>query len=168
MKKVMIMGCPGSGKSKLAIKLGRIKNLPVYQIKDDMLSAKHTDTEKEMWIKAVATISEKEQWIIEGSQKISFEKRIVKADTVIFIDEKPLVCLSGYIKTSIKNWATRKKGTLPFKWSIIKKILSYRKDFTPLIISLISEHQQHLTFIELTSEVGIKQFLKKTKGVTTT
>ncbi len=164
MKKVMIMGCPGSGKSNLAIKLGRIKNLPVYQIKDDILSFNHSDKEKEMWIKAIANISEREKWIIEGSQKITFEERMIKADTIIFIDEKPIVCLSGYIKRSIKNWITFKKGTLPFRWSVVKKIFSYRRDFAPLIMSLISEHQQHLTFIELTSKVGIKKFLKDTKG----
>lgn len=166
MKKVMIMGCPGSGKSNLAIKLGRIKNLPVYQIKDDILSFNHTDKEKEKWIKAIANISEREKWIIEGSQKITFEGRMIKADTIILIDEKPLVCLSRYVKRSIINWITIKKGTLPFKWSVVKKIFLYRSDFTPLIKSLIAENKQHLTFIELTSELEIKRFLKDAKEET--
>ena len=38
MKKVLIMGCPGAGKAKLAARLGRITGLDVYHIKDDRYS----------------------------------------------------------------------------------------------------------------------------------
>ncbi|MCD6323314.1 MAG: hypothetical protein J7L77_09865, partial [Clostridiales bacterium] len=103
MKRVLVMGCPGAGKARLAVHLGRITELDVYHIKDDRFSVRHTDDEKEAWKEAVSKITERDSWIIEGTQSITYKMRINRADTVLFIKEKPFRCLKNFVRRSLRK-----------------------------------------------------------------
>ncbi|MBN2851301.1 MAG: hypothetical protein JXQ23_01040 [Clostridia bacterium] len=159
MKKVMIMGCPGSDKSNLAYRLNKKTGLDLYHIKDDTISTNHTEDEKNTWISAVNEIAQKPEWIIEGTQSITFETRMKMADTVIFVDETPLRCVIGYIKERIRESIRKVPHRNHFRFRMIKKIMRYNKDFKPLINQLINQNIDHIEYIELRNENAVSQFL---------
>lgn len=164
MKKVLIMGCPGAGKAKLAAQLGRITGLDVYHIKDDRFSEKHTEAQKAAWREAVAKIIANDSWIIEGTQSITYNMRIEAADTVLFIKQKPMDSLINYIKRSIKRKFGRYQHRIGMKRDMLKKIISYRKSLGPMVDDLIEQNKDHLTVIFFYSEHEIDEYLENIRS----
>jgi len=161
MKRVLIMGCPGAGKAKLAVRLGRITGLDVYHIKDDRFSVRHTDNEKLAWKEAVSKITEKDSWIIEGTQSITYKMRINRADTVLFIREKPFNCLKNFIKRSLRKKMAHSRDRLRISGDMIKKILAYRKSMRPIIDDLDKNSKSNLNVIFFSNEDEIDVYIKE-------
>ena len=64
--KIMVIGCPGGGKSTFARALGEITKLPVYHL--DMLfwNADKTNVDRETFLLRLGSVLEKDRWIIDG------------------------------------------------------------------------------------------------------
>ncbi len=86
MKRVMIVGGPGSGKSTLAVKLGAATGLPVYHM--DHIHYKPGWVEREKDLKSALThkVHAKDQWIFEGGHSSTYQQRLARADTFIWLD----------------------------------------------------------------------------------
>lgn len=161
MKRVLIMGCPGAGKAKLAARLGRITGLDVYHIKDDRFSESHTEDQKAAWRNAVRRITEGDSWIIEGTQSITYDMRVEAADTVFFIKQKPLNCLKNFIKRSLKRKWGHYENRIGMKRDMLKKIIAYRKKLSPLVDDLIEKNKGHLDVMFFTTLEEIDEYLEK-------
>ena len=105
MKRVLIIGCGGAGKSTLARKLGEKTGLPVIHL-DQIWWApgnwKHV--EREEFDKRLTEEMEKAKWILDGNFNRTLEARLEKCDTVIYLDYPRLVCLKNWVGRVIKNW----------------------------------------------------------------
>ena len=95
MKKVIVIGCPGSGKSTFARALQEKTGIPLYHL--DMLywNADRTVVEKAVFLSRLASVMAEEAWIIDGNYASTMEQRMAACDTVIFLDYPVEVCLDG-------------------------------------------------------------------------
>ena len=93
--KIMVIGCPGGGKSTFARALGEVAKLPVYHL--DMLfwNADKTTVDRETFLSRLGNVLEKDQWIIDGNYSFSMEMRLRECDAVFFLDYPAEVCLDG-------------------------------------------------------------------------
>ncbi|WP_432190239.1 hypothetical protein [Streptomyces sp. Tue6028] len=89
MRKVAVVGCGGSGKSYLALKLGKILDAPVTHLDaafyDDKWSALPLDEFAKLQRKLVA----KPQWVSDGICNSILHIRLESCDTVIHMDQDP-------------------------------------------------------------------------------
>lgn len=86
MQRVMIVGQPGAGKSTLARELGDRTGLPVVHV--DMIHWMPGWRERpkdEKIVMAMARQAEPE-WIFEGGLSATWDDRLARADTLIFLD----------------------------------------------------------------------------------
>jgi adenylate kinase family enzyme len=103
MKKIVIIGSPGAGKTTLAQALGRILNIKVIHL--DRLFWKggwqaisgdeRIDILKDL-VPATRWLDGK--WIMEGTYLQSSEPRFEGADTIIFLDTHLFLCLGRVIQ----------------------------------------------------------------------
>ncbi len=95
MNKVIVIGCPGSGKSVFAKALHKATDLPLFHL--DMLywNADKTTVEKAVFLERLTEVMQNEKWIIDGNYASTMEMRIQACDTVIFLDYPLDVCLDG-------------------------------------------------------------------------
>lgn len=95
MKKVIVIGSPGAGKSTFARKLRDKTNLPLYYL--DMLwhKADKTTVSQAEFDARLRDILQQEQWIIDGNYSRTLEMRLQACDTVFLLDFPVEVCLSG-------------------------------------------------------------------------
>ena len=94
-QKILVIGCPGSGKSTFSRALHTATGLPLYHL--DMLywNADKTTVSREIFDERLQSVLEQEAWIIDGNYARTMEKRLQFCDTVFFLDLPTEVCLEG-------------------------------------------------------------------------
>ena len=95
MKKVLVIGCPGSGKSTFSRRLHEITALPLHHLDMMYWNADKTTVSKEVFQKRLEDVLQTESWIIDGNYASSLSKRLKWCDTVFFLDVSVEVCLEG-------------------------------------------------------------------------
>ena len=95
MKKVLVIGCPGSGKSTFSRSLHNVTGIPLYHL--DMLywNSDKTTVEKNVFISRLTEVLNKDQWIIDGNFSSTMSLRLSLCDTVFFLDYPTDLCLEG-------------------------------------------------------------------------
>lgn len=95
MEKVIVIGCPGAGKSTFARRLQKKTGLPLYYL--DMIWHKpdKTNLSREAFDETLQTILAKDRWIIDGNYGRTLEMRIQACDTVFLLDLPVETCLAG-------------------------------------------------------------------------
>lgn len=95
MEKVIIIGCPGSGKSTFGRKLKQITGLPLYHLDMMFWNDDKTTVSREVFIKRLQEVMSTSKWIIDGNYGSTMEMRIKDCDTVFFLDYSTEVCIEG-------------------------------------------------------------------------
>ncbi|MEM6964853.1 MAG: AAA family ATPase [Bacteroidota bacterium] len=98
MKRVMILGCCGSGKSTFAKKIHQINALPLIHLDAHYWKPNWVESTEEEWQAKVNELAAGEQWIMDGNYSGTWHLRIPRADTLIFLDKPTSVCLYRVIK----------------------------------------------------------------------
>ena len=86
MKKVIIIGCSGSGKTTFAEKLQRVTNLPLYYLDAIWHRPDRTHISREEYDKKLAEIFKTGEWIIDGNYSRTIEERIKNSDTIFLLN----------------------------------------------------------------------------------
>ena len=94
-QRIIVIGCPGSGKSTFSRKLREITGLPLYYL--DMIWHKEdgNTVSKEEFDKKLTSILQQDRWIIDGNYQRTLGMRLERCDTVFLLDYPLEVCLSG-------------------------------------------------------------------------
>ncbi|HFI0541706.1 TPA: hypothetical protein ACGOXQ_000314 [Streptococcus suis] len=66
MKKVMIIGCPGAGKSPFSLKLKEISGLPLYHSDQLNWLSDKTTVAREVFQARQEEVLRQEEWIVDG------------------------------------------------------------------------------------------------------
>ena len=149
MKKAVVIGCPGSGKSTFARALHAATDLPLYHL--DMLywNADKTVVEKSIFLNRLNEVLKKEAWIIDGNYASTMEKRIAECDTVFFLDFPLEVCLVG-----IENRKGKPRSDMPWTEAtddtdeeFIEFIKNYNRENRPAVLELLEKYSDKNIFI---------------------
>ena len=165
MRKVMIMGCPGSGKTTLARKLSCKLNLPLVHL--DVLNWRdHWQTvSTEEFDALLLQEVRKEAWIIDGNYHRTIPLRLEHCDTVIYLDYSRMTCLFGVIKRVLKGYGKSRPdmgGNCPerFDFSFLKFVWDFNKNNRKNYLEMLS-HQKDKTVIIFHNRRECSEFLRK-------
>lgn len=95
MKKVIIIGCPGSGKTTFAEKLRDKTGLPLYYLDAIWHKPDRTHISRENFDARLREIFAEDKWIIDGNYSRTIEVRLKECDTVFLFDLPTEVCMQG-------------------------------------------------------------------------
>ena len=95
MKKVIVIGCPGSGKTTFAEKLNKLTGLPLYYLDAVWHKPDKTHIPREEFDQRITEIFATPEWIIDGNYNRTIEMRLKECDTVFLFDLPTEVCLQG-------------------------------------------------------------------------
>ena len=149
MKKVIVIGCPGSGKSVFSRELHAITRLPLYPI--DMLYWREdrTTVTREQLIERLMEIVVTDEWILDGNFSSTMELRMSYCDTVVFLDYPTDVCYEGIMKRRGKA-----RPDLPWVESadeideeFINTVLQYNTVNRPAVMEMIKKYPNREVYI---------------------
>ncbi|MBQ5783054.1 MAG: AAA family ATPase, partial [Oscillospiraceae bacterium] len=86
MKKILIIGSPGSGKSTLSVKLSQKMNIPCVHLDKLWWKEDWVHVSREEFDVLLQTELEKDSWIMDGNFNRTLHHRLEYADTVIWMD----------------------------------------------------------------------------------
>ena len=140
MKKVIVIGCPGSGKSTVSRVLHNKTGIPLYHLDMMYWNADKTTVEKSVFLERLSAVLEKDEWIIDGNYGSSMELRMAACDTVIFLDYPLEVCLGG-----IKERRGKPRSDMPWieteeDADFIEFIKSYNEQQKPKVLELLEKY----------------------------
>jgi len=99
MKKIVVIGSPGAGKTTFANQLGDILGIEIIHLDRHFWYSRWWEHSRKIRkIREQELTANKEQWIIEGTYLGSSTHRLNQADTIIFLDVPPVLCLQRLIK----------------------------------------------------------------------
>lgn len=104
MQKIIIIGCPGAGKSTLAKALGQKLNLPVIHLDRLFWRSGWVNVSKEEFDALLAEELKKDAWIIDGNYSRTLPQRLAACDTVIYLDFPAAFCLWGVVKRVLRSY----------------------------------------------------------------
>lgn len=86
MKRVMIVGQPGAGKSTLARALGQLTGLPVVHVDRIHHMSDWRERPRAEKIEMALRSHAEPEWIFEGGLSATYDVRLARADTLIVLD----------------------------------------------------------------------------------
>ena len=95
MKKVIVIGCPGSGKSTFSRELHNKTALPLYHLDMMYWNEDKTTVEKSVFLERLNDAMAGDEWIIDGNYGSTMETRLNACDTVFFLDYNVEICIAG-------------------------------------------------------------------------
>ena len=140
MKKVIVIGCPGSGKSTVSRALHNMTGIPLYHLDMMYWNADKTTVEKSVFLERLSDVLEKDEWIIDGNYSSTMELRMAACDTVIFLDYPLDVCLDGIRKRRGKPrsdmpWIETEEDS-----EFIEFIKNYNEQQKPKVLELLKKY----------------------------
>ena len=140
MKKIIIIGCPGSGKSVFSRALHNKTGIPLYHLDMMFWNADKTTVEKSVFRERLSSVIATDKWIIDGNYGSTMEMRMAECDTVFFLDYPLDICLEG-----IKERRGKPREDMPWIETEEDKeftefIKSYNEQQRPKVMALLEKY----------------------------
>ena len=94
-QKIIVIGCPGSGKSTLSKELRDVTGLPLFHLDNIWWKPDKSHISRVEFDQKLNEILLTDRWIIDGNYNRTYEMRFQACDTVIFLDYPVNVCMNG-------------------------------------------------------------------------
>jgi adenylate kinase family enzyme len=164
MRKVLVIGSGGAGKSTFARRLGQLLSLEVIHLDSLYWNSGWVETPKAEWAKMVEELARRDSWIMDGNYSGTFDIRIKACDTLIFLDMPRRVCFWRVLKRLIV-YRHRTRPDMAagcnekLSWEFILWVWNFPKKQRPKILDLMRQNAGHKKMFRLRSPAATERFL---------
>ncbi|SNT58924.1 Adenylate kinase [Asanoa hainanensis] len=155
MDRVVVIGCGGSGKTRLARELARIVAAPLTHLDGVYYDERWRPASPDDFAARQRALVAAPRWVIEGNYAGTLPIRLAAADTVVFLDLPATTCLWGIAQ---RRW---RRETGRITWGFIRYVIAYRRRMPPRVTRLLREHGRHAHLVVLSSRRQANQFIER-------
>ncbi|MBQ6701372.1 MAG: adenylate kinase [Clostridia bacterium] len=161
MKKIVVLGSPGSGKTTFATRLHEKTGIPLYHLDLIWHKPDRTTVSREEFDTKLSEIMSTPTWIIDGNYNRTAEIRIISADTVFLFDLPVEVCLDG-----ARSRIGKKRPDMPwieetFDEEFKNWITDFPKIQLPQLYEHIKKHKENKNIIIFKSRDEADDYLNR-------
>src|SRR5688572_10638339 len=102
MRRILVIGSGGAGKSTVAARLGQSLGLEVFHLDKFFWRPGWVESPREEWSETVTELISRDSWIIDGNYSGTLEMRIRRCDTIVFLDLPRLLCLWRIVQRNFR------------------------------------------------------------------
>lgn len=164
MERVLIIGCPGSGKSRLARELGQKLALPVVHLDQLWWKENWQNVTMEEFDSRLAMALDMDRWIIDGNYSRTMEARLSKCDTVIYLDFDRWECLWGVCQRVLGSHGKARPDMSAgcperFNWEFVKWVWNFNKNNRVQNYTYLAK-ARHAKTVVLRNRKAVRRFLE--------
>ncbi|MEQ8281910.1 MAG: topology modulation protein [Parvibaculum sp.] len=164
MQRILVIGCSGGGKSTLARRLGAKRALPVVHL--DVLFWKPGWVESsydEFRPKVAAAVAE-DRWVIDGNFSRTFDLRLPRADTIVWVDQPRRICLWRAFRRTLTLFGETRADLAPgcpekFDPAFYRFIWNFKRTHDAMMEEALARDAAHAKQFRLRSDAEISAFL---------
>lgn len=161
MKKVIVLGCSGSGKSVFAHRLQERTGLPLVCLDNIWWKPDRSHISRDEFDAALAEVFRTGAWIIDGDYSRTYETRICACDTVFFLDYGEDVCMEG-----IRERVGKVRPDMPWVENkldpeLVELVRNYRRENRPVVLELLdnySDREIHIFHSREAAEAWLERY----------
>ena len=167
MNKIIVIGPSGAGKSEMSRKLHDILDLPLYHLDNIFWKKDRTHISRDEFDIKLNELLSLDKWIIDGDYSRTYEIRIEKADTIIFLDYPLETCLQG-----IESRIGKPRTDIPWKEDIFDPefkqwIIDWFENTRPRVLSLLEKYKSVKREVILSSRKEGEEFINSLQQLLT-
>jgi adenylate kinase family enzyme len=149
VRRVVILGRGGAGKSTLARRLGDITGLPVVELDKIFWRSGLLPTPRDEWIHLQQKLVREEKWIMDGDlgPYDAVEERLRAADTIVLLDFSLPRCAWRALRRS------RERADF-WRW-----VLAWRRRSRPVLMHAIANHAPGAALRVLRDPKAVNRFI---------
>ena len=161
MKKVIVIGCPGSGKTTFSKELSDKTGLPLFHLDAIWHKPDRTHVTREEFDARLSEIFALDSWIIDGNYQRTIERRLMECDTVVLFDMPVDICLDGAISRLSKKRCDMPWIDTELDPSFEAEIRNFKDKNLPDIYELIEKYKDEKAVVVFKSREEVNEFLSK-------
>ncbi len=163
MKRILVLGSSGAGKSTFARQLGERLGIEALHLDSYYWQPNWVSTPPEAWAQKLKELLERDSWVMDGNYTSSLPQRLEYADTVIFLDRGRVKSLLRCVGRLLKYRGQSRPELAPgcyekIDLDFLKWIWNYPRDVKPRIMATLSE-QAGKEVVVLKSDQEIARYL---------
>ncbi len=173
MKKILVLGSSGAGKSVLSAELGKRLGLKVIYLDVYFWRRGWVETPLREWRGIVDALLVGDEWVMDGNYNDTLPQRIAVADTVVFLDFSRYLCIWRAVRRWF-TWRNRRRADLAdgcyedFDLAFYRWIWDFPKKERPQVIKVLEEHRDRIRLVYLKNPREVRGFLVGVGGEGTT
>ena len=124
MNRILVIGCPGAGKTYFAKALSKIIGIPVIHMDNLYWNKDKTSISKEELENKLLPYLKEDKWIIDGNYHDTLKQRLEYATDVFFLNMPRETCIEGILERIDQPrddipWVETKKDAIDLiEWTI--------------------------------------------------
>ncbi|MGB9178428.1 MAG: DNA topology modulation protein [Pyrinomonadaceae bacterium] len=164
MRKVLVLGSGGAGKSTFAGRLGQMLDIEVMHLDAFYWNPGWVETPRDEWRKTLTEMLSRDCWIMDGNYSNTLDLRLEACDTIIFLDLARPLCLWRVVKRQLMNRRRRRPDMAEgcnerFSLEFLLWVWNYPNTARPKIIKGLAKHAQSKRVVWLRSRAEVENFL---------
>jgi adenylate kinase family enzyme len=164
MQRVLVVGCSGAGKSTFGRRLAVVLDLPLVHLDQQFWRPGWQKPDPQAWRDRVAALAADSAWVMDGNYANTFDLRMPRADTLIWLDHPRSICLRRVLMRTLSQYGSV-RADLPencpeqFELAFLRYVWTFHKQQRPRIESGIKTFGSHLRVIALRNDRDTSSFL---------
>ena len=164
MRRVLIVGSGGAGKSTVAVLLGARLQLPVIHLDAHYWHPGWVATPRDEWHAQVAELVERDAWVMDGNYGGTMEQRLAACDTVVLLDLPRVVCLWRIVRRAIRYAGRSRPDMTPgcaetLSWAFVWWVWSYPSRRRPDVLRRLAALPASTRVVRLRSSRDVAAFV---------
>ncbi|MCU0634268.1 MAG: hypothetical protein MUE41_05300 [Gemmatimonadaceae bacterium] len=156
MRRVILIGPGGAGKSTLAREIAAARHLPLVHLDALYWNAGWVPTPADVWEQRVAALVAEPAWVLDGNFGGTFELRLAACDTVVFLDQSPWRCTARVLRRWIRYAGRARPDMAPGcperpSLEFLQWIWGYRARKRPRLLARLAEAQRSGVTVQVLS-----------------